>query len=124
MAYDREIHFKINGRDWTDDRLLVSIPSRYADLFEGVNFPSKDLFSRALMFANCAEEAIYYKMDWVYEQDERDLKSLLAKFEKSSPADRQSDRRLVLVSVPQSSSDCGWLIQEQGSDQGCGSDRG
>ena len=77
--FDREIHFKIGNRDWTDESLMVCIPYHYADLFEGAAFKDKDHFSRALMFASCAAEARYYDRPWIVERDERSLMECLKK---------------------------------------------
>ena len=75
--YDREIHFKIGDRDWTDNKLMVCIPSRYADMFEGVRFKNKEQFSRALMFASCAAEAVDYKRPLIVERDEISLRECI-----------------------------------------------
>lgn len=75
--FDKEIKFTINGRETSDREYHVLIPFRYADLFEGHEFRSKEHFSRALMYAGCANEAFYYNRPWVMERDERSLKRLL-----------------------------------------------
>ena len=72
------VNFKIAGKSWTSDDMLVVIPCRYKELFEGHSFRDKETFSRALMFASCAAEAWYYDRNWVAERDERSLKEVLA----------------------------------------------
>lgn len=72
------VRFQIAGVNKTDDDYLVSIPSHYVDKFEGHNFPSLDIFRRALMFANCAAEARVYNRPWIQERDERSLDEVLA----------------------------------------------
>lgn len=74
---DRPIHFQIAGIDKTDDDLLVTIPVSYARQFEGHNFPSLEIFQRALMFAACANEARYYNKLWIMERDEKSLEDCL-----------------------------------------------
>lgn len=71
---NRPIRFTIDGKEWTDDQLLVAIPHRYADWFDGASFKSRTVFNRALMFASCAAEAVYYGRDWLVERDEAELK--------------------------------------------------
>ena len=73
-----EVHFKIAGEDKTDKQLFVIIPSRYVDLFEGVNFPSIDLFSKAIMYAECAVEAFNYRCMWKFEDHDWSLKKVFA----------------------------------------------
>lgn len=51
------IGFMINGEEFTNERLTVTIPDEYADRFSGFNFKDMHEFSQALMFANCAHEA-------------------------------------------------------------------
>ena len=74
---DSPIHFQIAGVDKTDDDYLVSIPAHYVPKFEGHNFPSLEIFKRALMFAGCANEARYYNRPWIVERDERCLEKCL-----------------------------------------------
>lgn len=76
--YDREIRFKIGEREWSDDKLMVCIPRRYADMFEGKHFKNKEHFSRCLMFASCAAEAYYYDRPWIQQRDELSLKEALS----------------------------------------------
>ena len=75
--YHKEVNFKINGRETSDEKLLVTIPERYADLFEGYDFGSKEHFSKALMYAGCANEAFYYDRWWLVQQNERSLRNIL-----------------------------------------------
>ena len=75
--YGRTINFKINGEEFTDKQLLVCIPERYADLFEGNEFHSDEQFSRAIMYAGCAREALIYKCPWKFEEYDRCLKDCL-----------------------------------------------
>lgn len=75
--FEHEVKFTINGRETSDRELIVLIPLRYADLFEGHEFRSKEHFSRALMYAGVANEAFYYNRPWVMEANERALKRLL-----------------------------------------------
>lgn len=55
--FDREIKFTIAGKETSDERLLVSIPRKYADDFEGRKFPTRDAFNVAIMFAHAADAA-------------------------------------------------------------------
>lgn len=73
----RVVNFKVNGKDTSDDALLINIPCAYKDLFEGHDFPDMHTLSMALMHANCATEAKYYKMPWKVEIYERDLLNTL-----------------------------------------------
>lgn len=77
MMLDRVIHFKIGDRDWTDDTLMVCIPCRYADMFDGVCFKNMAQFSRALAFASCAAEAFYYDRPWLVVRNENSLRECL-----------------------------------------------
>lgn len=77
--YDREIRFTVAGRATSDENLLVSIPVRYADMFEGHSFNTMHDLSMALMHASCAAEAFYYNRPWKAEEYEGDLKRVLAK---------------------------------------------
>ena len=74
---DRPIHFTVNGVDRPDEWYNIMIPRRYLELFENHNFPSKDVLSRALMHAGCANEAYYYNRPWKVEEYERALKKCL-----------------------------------------------
>ena len=71
------VHFQIAGKDKTDDDFLIVIPAQYVKQFEGHNFPSLEIFSKALMFANCANEARYYGRSWIVERDEQSLAECL-----------------------------------------------
>lgn len=73
------VNFTVNGRQTTDEEMIVVIPERYKDLFEGHAFESMHDFSMALMFAGCAFEAWIAGSAWKVYQCERDLKSVLAK---------------------------------------------
>ena len=77
--FDREIHFKVEGRETSDERLLVLIPRQYADLFEGHEFHTRYDFDLALMNAHCADEAQCYGWDWRKEEYERELRWVLSK---------------------------------------------
>lgn len=77
---DVPVRFYIGGQERSDDYYLVAIPYRYVDLFEGHNFPSLEMFKRALMHASVANEAWNYNRDWVAEDAERSMKRC---FEKS-----------------------------------------
>lgn len=77
--FDREIGFTVNGRETSDERLLVSIPRKYADLFEGHIFKDMHDLSMALMHASCADEAEYYNRPWKVEEYEHDLMMVLSK---------------------------------------------
>lgn len=74
---DYEIRFTISGKEWSDDRLMVDIPKHYENLFEGHDFPNEEIFSRALMFASCANEAKHNNRPWIVEQDEISLRKFL-----------------------------------------------
>ena len=73
------INFTIAGKAWTDDDLMVVIPSRYREMFEGHNFKTMHDFDLARMFASCADEAWYYNKPWRAEDDERSLRRVLSK---------------------------------------------
>ena len=74
---DAPIRFTIAGEERSDDYYLVSIPARYAELFEGHDFPSLEIFKRALMHASVANEASYYNRPWVQEDAEKSMKRCL-----------------------------------------------
>lgn len=71
------VTFKIAGADKSEDDMMVVIPQRYKEQFDGHDFPSLEIFRQALMFANCAAEARYYNATWRVEQDERCLAECL-----------------------------------------------
>lgn len=75
---DREIYFTIDGRLTSDERMLVLIPRKYADMFDGHVFKTMHDFSMALMHASCAAEAEYYRRPWKVEEYENDLRNVLA----------------------------------------------
>lgn len=77
MAYDREIKFTVAGRETSDEDMLVSIPYEYHNLFDGYNFRDREQLRLALMHANCAAEAKYYRMYWRADIYERDLQHVL-----------------------------------------------
>lgn len=77
MAHDREIKFTVAGRATSDERMLVSIPYDYQDLFDGYDFKDMHQLSTALMHASCAAEAKYYKWYWRADIYERDLQHVL-----------------------------------------------
>lgn len=77
--YGRTIHFMVEGRKTTDEDMLVSIPSQYADEFDGHEFETMHDLSMALMHAGCAAEAAYYRRPWKVEEYEKDLRAVLAK---------------------------------------------
>ena len=70
--------FTVAGETRTDEDLLIMIPIHYREHFEGHAFRDMAHLSRALMFANCANEARYYRKPWLVEQNERELKHQLA----------------------------------------------
>ena len=51
----------IGEKDYSMNDLIVNIPERYSDIFRKVRFENMSEFSRALMFAKCAEEARDYR---------------------------------------------------------------
>lgn len=69
----KPVSFKIAGVEKNEDSYLVAIPSNYKELFEGHNFPSLEIFRRALLYARVAQEAMYLKRSWVQEAAERSL---------------------------------------------------
>ena len=73
MAYNKEITFTVAGRETSDERLLISIPRQYHDLFEVHNFKDMHELSLALMHASCAAEAAYYGRMFKYVQYENDM---------------------------------------------------
>ena len=76
MAHSREIKFTVAGRETSDERMLVSIPCAYQDLFYGYNFKDLEQMRLALMHSNCAAEARYYR-NWRADVYERDLQHVL-----------------------------------------------
>ena len=74
-----ETKFYVDGRETSDERMLITIPTRYKHLFEGHNFANLHDLSMALMHASCANEARYYNRPWKVEEYEADLKRVLAK---------------------------------------------
>lgn len=74
---ERPVRFTIAGRQTSDEDMLVRIPEKYVEMFEGHQFPTMHLFSMALMHAHVAEEAGYYGRPWVAEDAERSLKRCL-----------------------------------------------
>lgn len=76
MAHNREIKFTVAGRETSDEKLLVMIPSEYQDLFYGYNFKDMEQLRLALMHAGCAAEARYYR-SWRLDIYERDLQHTL-----------------------------------------------
>lgn len=65
---EKAIH--IGCKDFSMNDLLVVIPERYTEIFRNVRFENMSEFSRALMFARCADEARYHKRsDWVQENE-------------------------------------------------------
>ena len=77
--FGNEVKFKINGKETSDEKMLVLIPARYKKLFEGHDFADVHDLSMALMHANCAAEAFYYNRPWKVQEYENDLKAVLAK---------------------------------------------
>lgn len=75
----REISFKVAGNETSDERLLICIPRRYADLFEGAEFEDMHHLSMALMHAGCADEARYYNRPWKVQEYEGDLMRTLGR---------------------------------------------
>ena len=73
MAYNKEIKFTISGRETSDERMLVSIPHQYQDLFDNHNFKDVHELSMALMHASCAAEAARYGRVFKYVRYENDL---------------------------------------------------
>lgn len=47
----------IGDKDYSMDDLLVVIPEQYSEMFRKIRFNNMSEFSRALMFARCADEA-------------------------------------------------------------------
>lgn len=72
-----EIRFTVSGRQTSNDELMVLIPRRYADLFDGHEFKDMHELSMALMHASCAEEARDYNRPWKVQEYEGDLKRTL-----------------------------------------------
>jgi hypothetical protein len=70
--------FTVANKTYTDEDLLILIPIHYKDLFEGHAFRDMAHLSRAVMFANCANEARYYRRPWLVEQNEKELQHQLA----------------------------------------------
>ena len=56
---EKVIH--IGCKDYSMNDLLVVIPDQYTYIFRDVRFENMSEFSRALMFAHCADEAKQYK---------------------------------------------------------------
>ena len=76
MEY-RITNFKVNGKQTSDDALLINIPRCYRDMFEGHEFKDMHELSMALMHANTAYEASIYNRPWKVEEYENDLKRVL-----------------------------------------------
>ena len=74
----KPICFTIAGQERSDEYYMVAIPTRYQDLFEGHDFPSLEIFKRALMHAGVANEAFYYNRPWIQEDAEKSMKRCLA----------------------------------------------
>ena len=73
------VTFKVAGKVTSDDQLLIMIPRRYRDMFEGCEFLDMHELSMAVMHASCANEARYYNRPWKVEEYEHDLMRVLKK---------------------------------------------
>lgn len=65
---EKVIH--IGSKDYSMNDLIVNIPERYTEIFRCVRFENMTEFSRALMFARCAEEARDYRRGDLVQQNE------------------------------------------------------
>ena len=63
----------IGDKNYSMNDLLVVIPEQYSDIFRKVRFANMGEFSRALMFARCAEEARFYNKPWLQRENEISL---------------------------------------------------
>lgn len=90
MAFNREIKFTVAGKETSDEKLLVSIPSEYHDLFDGYNFKDMEQLRLALMHAGCAAEARYYR-NWRQDVYERDLQHTLGVSREAVVASKKAD---------------------------------
>ena len=77
MASRSNVNVIIGGQKFDTDHLFTVIPERYRSEFEGHSFKSMTEFSKAVMFAKCAEEARVYEVWWRVTQDERTLRNIL-----------------------------------------------
>lgn len=78
MATRGNIKVIINGREFETDELFVVIPWRYRAEFEGHVFKNMTEFSKAVMFARCAEEAETYRVWHQMQRDEETMRNILA----------------------------------------------
>lgn len=63
----------IGNKDYSMEDLLVVIPEQYSDVFRNVRFENMSEFSRALMFARCADEAKDYRRPDLQRENEVSL---------------------------------------------------
>jgi hypothetical protein len=71
------IKFKVNGKYTNNEEMGIVIPERYAHLFNNHNFKDIHNLSMALMFANCAFEAMVYNNNFKLREHENNLKNIM-----------------------------------------------
>lgn len=80
LGEEREVaEFYIGNRLTNSDEMLVRIPEEYVKYFDNHRFKDASDLSKALMFANCAEEARFYNNLRSLEENEESLKIYLNK---------------------------------------------
>ena len=77
MASNSNVNVIIDGQQFDTDHLFTVIPERYRNEFEGHSFKSMKEFSKAVMFAKCAQEARYYNTPWKVTENENTLRNIL-----------------------------------------------
>ena len=77
MESKGNVNIIINGTHFDTDTLLVSIPTKYRPEFEGRSFKNMTEFSKAIMFASCADEAFSHQAYARYMRDEQTLRNIL-----------------------------------------------
>ena len=77
MASMSNVNVIINGQQFDTDHLFTVIPERYRSEFEGHNFKTMTEFSKAVMFAKCAQEARYYNDPRSVMENENTMRNIL-----------------------------------------------
>lgn len=77
MASRSNVNVIIGGQHFDTDHLFTVIPERYRADFEGHAFKNMTEFSKAVMFAKCAQEARYYKAWLQVTRNENTMKNIL-----------------------------------------------
>ena len=77
MSTRSNVNVIINGMDFDTDHLFTVIPERYRAEFEGHIFKNMTEFSKAVMFAKCAQEARYYEAWFDVMRNEETMRNIL-----------------------------------------------